>query len=176
MTEANLLMSGKAQSAAPTLTDGLAYPLSMTTDARVRADVAGTVAVSGTVPVSGTVTTTGTATTTPVTGSPYALTTAANTNPVSIKAGAGQVFEVSVFNSTASTIYVRLYNKVSAPTVGTDIPIVVIPVTTGALANIAFGQLGKRFSTGIALAVTGASGNTDATAVSAGALISATYL
>ena len=111
----------------------------------------------------------------PAVAGAYALTTAASTNAAVVKASAGNIFEISVFNSTAATIYVRLYNKATAPTVGTDVPLVVIPVAANALANIEFGALGKRFATGIAIAVTAAAGNTDATAVTAGALISASY-
>lgn len=114
-------------------------------------------------------------TSTPASGTNYALTTAASTNAATVKSSSGNLYEVSVFNSTAATIYVRFYNKSSSPTVGTDIPIVVIPVTTNALVVSEFGNLGKRFSNGIAISVTAAAPNTDATVVAAGALISATY-
>lgn len=176
--ESNLLMSGKTQYAAPTPADGDAAPLSMTSGGRVRTDVTGSVSISGTPAVIATISGTPavTSTSTPTNGSAYALTTAASTNAGTIKASAGNLFEITVFNSTAATIYVRLYNKASNPTVGTDIPIAVIPVAASAVLNQQFGSLGKRFSTGIAIAVTAAAANNDATVVTAGALISATYL
>lgn len=125
--------------------------------------------------VSGGVTTVTANEGTPQTGSAYSLTSAASTNAASIKATAGNVTEVSIFNPTAAAIYLKLYNKASAPTVGTDVPIMTIPVAVGALFQAELGRFGKRFSTGIALAITGAAASTDATAIAAGAQISLTY-
>ena len=51
-----------------------------------------------------------------------------------------------------------------------------IPVAAGALYAAEFGRVGKRFATGIALAITGAAAATDTTAVAAGAQLSMTYL
>lgn len=122
------------------------------------------------------VTSSGTFTVTPATASAYALVTAATTNGASVKTTAAHLFEVSIFNVTAATIYVKLYNKASAPTVGTDVPILTIPVTSGAVFIADFGALGKRFATGLAIAVTAAAVATDATAVAAGAQIHASYI
>lgn len=113
---------------------------------------------------------------TPATGSAQTLTSAASTNATSVKASAGNVTELSLFNVTAATVYLKLYNKASAPTVGTDVPIMTIPVAAGALYAAEFGRVGKRFATGIALAITGAAAATDTTAVAAGAQLSMTYL
>lgn len=182
MPEANLLLSGKAQTSDPTFVDGVANPLSLTTTGRLRSDVTGTVAVTGgvavtgTVAVSGGVAVTGTATTTPTTPTPYALTTTASTNTGTIKASAGSLFELTVFNSSGATVYVKIYNKASAPTLASDVPVFVIPVAAGAFTPVNFGSLGKRFSTGIAIAVTGAAGFTDTTNVAANVLVSGTYL
>lgn len=151
MADTDLILAAKATATEPVLADGQVGPLTANLDGRLR------VASN------------------PVVPSAYALTTAATTNAAVVKSSAGNLFEVSVFNSTAATVYVRLYNKASAPTVGTDVPIVVIPVPTNTLANIEFGVLGKRFAAGIAIAVTGAAANNDTTAVAAGALISASY-
>lgn len=142
--------------------------------------VSGTVALSGTSPVSGSVSITGTpavtSTATPTNGTTYNVVTAATTNAANIKAGAGNLYELSCFNSTAATIYIRLYNKASSPTVGTDVPVMVIPVGVGISAAVNFGILGKRFATGISIAVTAAAANNDATVVTVGALINATFL
>jgi hypothetical protein len=113
---------------------------------------------------------------TPNAGTDYAMVSAATTNGASVKATAGNLFELSLFNVTAATVYLKLYNKTSAPTVGTDVPIMTIPVAAGALYSAEFGRLGKRFSTGIALAITGAAVATDTTAVAAGAQLAATYV
>lgn len=113
---------------------------------------------------------------TPNAGTAYAMVSAATTNGASVKATAGNLFELSLFNVTAATVYLKLYNKASAPTVGTDVPIMTIPVAAGAVWSAEFGRIGKRFSTGIALAITGAAAATDTTAIAAGAQLSATYV
>lgn len=111
----------------------------------------------------------------PVAGTGQTLTSAATTNATSVKASAGNLMEASIFNATAATIYLKFYNKASAPTVGTDVPIMTIPVVAGALWAAEFGRFGKRFTTGIALAITGAAVATDTTAVAVGAQLSLTY-
>lgn len=119
---------------------------------------------------------TGSVTATPATGTGYALTTAASTNAAVIKSTAGTMYEVSVFNPTAATIYAKFYNKATAPTVGTDVPILVVPVAPNALASMDLGAVGKRFSAGIGIATTAGPASTDAVAIAAGAIISATYI
>lgn len=127
------------------------------------------VSVVGTSLVSGSVTVT------PASGTSYNLVTAATTNAAVVKASAGSLYELAVSNLTASAIYVKFYNKASAPTVGTDVPVLTIPVVANATLMQPFGALGKRFGTGIAIAVTGAAVATDTTAVAVGAQINATY-
>lgn len=105
----------------------------------------------------------------------YALTTAATTNLVSIKISRAFLAELTIFNSSAATIYVKFYNKASAPTLASDVPLFVIPIAAGAFFTQSFGPVGKMFSTGLAMAITAAVGNTDTTAIAAGVLVSATY-
>lgn len=105
-----------------------------------------------------------------------ALTTAATTNATSVKTTAGNIFELGVTNIGASPIYLKLYNKASAPTVGTDIPILTIPIPANGFLSYEFGSVGKRFTTGIAYAITGAVGDTDTTAIAAGSKLSLTYI
>lgn len=132
------------------------------------------VTVSGTATVAGTVTANEG---TQATGTAYTMTTGATTNAAVIKATAGNLNEITIANTSASTIFVKLYNKATvAPTVGTDVPIVTIPVVAGATVALEFGRYGKRFSSGIGLAVTAAMASADTTAVAAGSLVCATYL
>ena len=107
---------------------------------------------------------------------PYALTTAATTNAAAVKTSAGTLYNVALSNTSGTTIFVKFYNKASAPTVGTDVPIMTIPVAAGAFFVGDFGKSGKRFSLGIALAVTGLQPTADTTAVSAGSLLSLDYI
>lgn len=135
--------------------------------------------ISGTQPVSGTLTSAGTTTATPATGTNTniaSLVTAATTNATAIKASAGNLYELTFSNVTATPAYVKLFNKAAAPTLGTDVPVATFPVAANTTLTYQFGPVGKRFVTGIALAVTGAAAANDATAFVAGMQISGTYL
>lgn len=113
---------------------------------------------------------------TPVAASAFAVTTAATTNATSVKTSAGSLYEVSISNVTATAIFVKFYNKASAPTVGTDVPILTLSVPATTTLALPFGAVGKRFSTGIALAATAAALATDTGVAVAGVQISGTYL
>ena len=110
------------------------------------------------------------------TGSVYSVVTAATTNAAFIKAGTGNLYEMTFSNVTATAGYVKLYNKTTAPTVGTDVPIATFPVPANTTLTYEFGPLGKRFSTGIAIAVTGAAPAADTTVFVAGMQIYGTYI
>ena len=130
--------------------------------------------VSATQPVSGTVTITN------PTGTTYNVVTAASTNSAVVKATAGTLYEITISNPTATAAYVKLYNKATAPTVGTDVPVMTIPVpatsaTTMPIA-LTFGQVGKRFATGIGIACTAAAVATDTGVSVVGIQINATYI
>lgn len=130
--------------------------------------------ISGTQPISGTVTVTN------PNGTTYNAVTTASTNAASIKASAGNLYEISICNPTATAAYVKLYNKASAPTVGTDVPVMTItaPATSATSSPVVLdlGQVGKRFATGIAIAVTAAAPATDTANAIAGIQINATYI
>ena len=76
-------------------------------------------------------------------------------------------------NIGATVAYVKLYNKATAPTVGTDVPemIIAVPPLASGLPGVAtfpIGFNGFRFNLGLGLAITGGSADTDTTAVAAG--------
>ena len=129
--------------------------------------------VSATQPVSGTVTITN------PTGTTYNVVTAASTNSAVVKATAGTLYEITISNPTATAAYVKLYNKTTAPVVGTDVPVMTIsvPATSATTMPIAltFGQVGKRFATGIGIACTAAAPANDTGVSVAGIQINATY-
>ena len=116
------------------------------------------------------------ATTTPVAGTGYSLTTTASTNAAAIKASAGNFFELTVSNVTATAIYVKLFNLAVAPTVGTSVPLFTVQTAANTTVTYEFGAVGKRFATGIAICTTGAAAATDTSVAVAGVQISATYL
>lgn len=135
--------------------------------------------ISATQPVSGSLTSAGTTTATPATGTNTniaTLVTAATTNAVAVKVTAGNLYEVTISNVTATPAFVKFYNKASAPNVGTDVPVLTIPVAANATEAYQFPPVGKRFVTGIALAVTGAAAATDTTVAPAGIQINGTYI
>lgn len=123
---------------------------------------------TATQPVSGTVTATVTGgTTLPVTPTTAFTNSAATTNATSTKASAGTLWSLVVNNNNAAARYLKLYNKASAPTVGTDVPVITVPIPAGGLAQIDGGSNGIRFATGIAWALTAAAVYTDTAAVAA---------
>lgn len=131
--------------------------------------------VSATQPVSGTVTATVTAgTINPVVpATPYFLNSAATTNGALILTGTSNVSSFYATNEGATAAYIKLYNKATAPTVGTDVPEMIIPVPAAVsgvpgVANPNIGFHGFRFALGLGIAVTGAAVFSDTTAVAAG--------
>ena len=126
--------------------------------------------ISGTQPVSGTVTITNPS------GTTYNVVTTASTNSAVVKPTAGMLYEITISNPTATAAYVKLYNKATAPTVGTDVPVFTQAVAAGATVALTFGQVGKRFATGIGIACTAAAAATDTVVSVAGIQINATYI
>lgn len=109
---------------------------------------------------------TGTVQNTPAMSNCYMLAALATTNLVSVKAADGRIFAISASNTGAVTRYLKLYNKASAPVLASDVPVLVIPIGAGAVVNLPMGDLGRRFTTGIAIAVVTGATDTDATVVS----------
>jgi hypothetical protein len=104
---------------------------------------------------------------------PYKLISAATTNATSVKASAGQVYGIQVFNSNAAIRYLKLYDKASAPTVGTDVPVkvIAIPGNTAGAGVVAPISIGAAFSNGIAFALTTGAADSDTGAVAANEII-----
>ena len=126
--------------------------------------------VSATQPVSGTVTAT---VTPPAPATPYFRNSTADTNGALVLTGTSGVQAFYATNEGASVAYVKLYNKATAPTVGTDVPEMTIPVPAAVggvpgVANPVIGFQGFRFALGLGIAITGAAAHTDTTAVAAG--------
>ena len=108
-----------------------------------------------------------TVTNTPTTPTQSTINSAASTNATSVKASGGTIYGINVSNTGAAARYVKLYNKASAPTVGTDVPVLTIPVATNSIISLDMGAVGLRLGTGIALAITAGSADTDTVAVGA---------
>lgn len=92
------------------------------------------------------------------------IVSAATTNATSVKASAGKVMSLRVFNNAAYDVFFKFYDKASAPTVGTDTPTWTIPLKAGTGYSDHF-HIGDDFTTGIAYAITKLQADTDTTAV-----------
>lgn len=106
-------------------------------------------------------------------GTSFRLLSAASTNATSLKASAGTLYFLYAVNLNAAVRYLKLYNKASAPTVGTDTPVATLPIpasATGAGFVLPMDP-GMDFSTGIAYAVTTGVADADTGAVAANEII-----
>ena len=97
----------------------------------------------------------------------YTLNSAATTNATSIKTSGANLYSIVANNASATTKYVRLFNKASAPTMGTDIPVLVFAVPATNTKEFTFTPA-ARLATGLAIAITSGAAATDNTAVAAG--------
>ena len=97
----------------------------------------------------------------------HKTTSAASTNATSVKGSAGQVYNVQCFNVNAAVRYLKLYNKATAPTVGTDTPVktLAIPGNTAGSGFVIGWSQGLEFGTGIAFALTTEATDAGTTAV-----------
>lgn len=125
--------------------------------------------ISGTQPVSGTVTATVTGgTVLPVTPTTLFTNSAATTNATLVKSTAGTLWSIAVSNTNAAARFLKLFNLTTAPTVGTSVPVFTVAIPSGGTVLVNGGSNGIRFATGISLAITGAAGDLDTTAIGAG--------
>jgi len=91
----------------------------------------------------------------------------ADINATVVKGTAGKLYGFQIANNTASTKYVRLYNKASAPAPATDTPIRRIAIPPNGVASYHVGQGLDGFTAGIAYVATGGLADTDTTALAA---------
>jgi hypothetical protein len=105
---------------------------------------------------------------------PGKLISAANTNATSVKGSAGTLYMLVAMNVNAAARYLKLYNKATAPTVGTDTPVLTLMIpgnTAGAGVVVPIPSQGIAFGTGIALALTTAAADSDTGAVASGEIV-----
>lgn len=108
-----------------------------------------------------------------VPATPYFLNAAATTNGALIITGTSNVSSFYATNEGGAPAYVKLYNKATAPTVGTDVPEMTITVPAAVsgvpgVANLDTGFHGFRFALGLGIAVTRNAAHFDTTAIGAG--------
>jgi hypothetical protein len=104
---------------------------------------------------------------------PYILNSAATTNAALVLTGTSGLHAFYATNTGAAAAFVKLFNKATAPTVGTDVPAMIIPVPAAVggvpgVATLPIGFIGFRFALGLGIAITGGVADADTTAVAAG--------
>ena len=108
----------------------------------------------------------------PVTTKAHFKSSTNSTNATSVKNSPGTVFNMIIHNTHSggggggSAITLRLYDKAAAPTVGTDVPMIIIHVNSNTSKEVNFTS-GITFTNGIAYALTAGDSLLDATAVDA---------
>lgn len=101
---------------------------------------------------------------------PFRVIGAASTNATSVCAQGCRLTMLTAGNINDQEVFLKLYDKASAPTVGTDTPVYTFPVpgnTRASGTNIPIPDGGIEFKNGLALAITAGIADSDVTAVSA---------
>jgi hypothetical protein len=97
---------------------------------------------------------------------------AASTNATSAKASAGDLHCISGYNAAATVRYLKFYAKATAPTVGTDTPVITLALPPTSAFNI--NMNGHYIATGIAYAMTTGAADADTGALTAADIVGLT--
>ena len=84
-----------------------------------------------------------------------------------VSTGAHQVYGWYLFNGALTTRYIKFYNKATAPTVGTDTPVMTIPIPAGSAANVEYNVGIASFPLGLGIGATTAVADNSTAAPSA---------
>lgn len=103
------------------------------------------------------------------------LSAAASVNSTVVKATPGDVSAIVGVNTNVAARYLKLYNKATAPTVGTDTPVATLYLppssVNGGQFSFNFGENPIPFSAGIGYGLTTAAADADTGALTAGDVI-----
>ena len=107
--------------------------------------------------------------------SPYHYLSAASTNSTLVTAGKALVFAIATINTTTTVYYLKLYDKVSAPTCNSDNVKFTLPVPYGA-SNAGGGIVvpfpsGLHFQQGFGFCLTAGSADNDNTNAATGVIV-----
>jgi hypothetical protein len=101
---------------------------------------------------------------------PYHLISTSSTNATSVKTSSGKVSGIYVLNTANAIRFVKFFDKASAPTLGTDVPVFVLGIAANGIAQPTLANP-ILFNKGIAFAMVTGSADNDTGAVTAGDLI-----
>ena len=96
---------------------------------------------------------------------------AAGTNATVTKSSAGRLYKVQAFNNAANLLFLKIYNKATTPTVGTDAPIATLALPSKVKYDLDFDLIGLYCSLGISFAITANAADNDTTAIAAGDVV-----
>lgn len=104
---------------------------------------------------------------------PFHYVSASGTNATSVKAAPGQIYSLAAMNSNTAPRFLKLYNKASAPVVGTDTPVhtYMIPGNSAGAGFTLAIPPGQVYALGIAFAITGAMPDNDTTSINANEVV-----
>jgi hypothetical protein len=108
-------------------------------------------------------------------GTLYSALTTAGTNAALIISGSRCVTTVAIYNPTSTPAFVKFYNKATAPTPGTDVPVLTYPIPANSTVTDGFTYGLRGFPLGIGIAVTGAMADSDTSNAPAGIRVNAQY-
>lgn len=105
------------------------------------------------------------------------INSANSTNSTLVQRLATTLFAVNATNNGGAAAFVKLYDKATAPVVGIDVPVLVVPVPAAGVVSLNMGDLGSMFSLGLGIAITNLIADSDTTAVAANQVkVSLSYL
>lgn len=121
----------------------------------------------------------GTEATTANSGLTSYLTSAASTNSTSVKGSAGNVYGISLINTTTTNYFLRMYNSSSAPTCSSATGFIETIPALGAAANGGGisrpWTVAQGYTTGIGFCLTGGGSSTDNTNAATGVYVTILY-
>ncbi len=100
-------------------------------------------------------------------GTLYSKISTADNNSTNIKSSAGQVYSISACNSNAAIRYLKLYNKATAPTCGTDTPVMRVMLPASNCTSSLDLPVGGAFSLGIGICIVTGAADSDNTSTAA---------
>lgn len=96
---------------------------------------------------------------------------AAGNNATLVKATAGRIYKITGYNAATTLRFLKLYNKATAPVVGTDTPPDTFALLPSSDFDIDFGIIGRSFSTGIGFGLSTGAADADTGALVAGDIL-----
>jgi len=101
---------------------------------------------------------------------PYSYVSAASNNSTLILGGPALLQNIMIVNTTATQYFLKLYNKATPPTCGTDTPALRLPIPPNSVGGgvVALGTGDMKFPLGIGFCLTGAFADNDNTNAATG--------